>query len=637
MGFVDKLKGFFGFEKAKRYRDRDLRALEDKERFDDSNPQMSGDKGKSGNVNDYLRLYRSQPWVYACVRDISQAVSTVDFQVLRDETELNKKHPIYRLIRKPNKNETFGVFRRRIFIHLELTGNSFIEIVRDKQDNIIGMYVLRPDWIKILPHPKHKIAGYLYEIPGGETIAFSPEEILHLMYSDSEDEFWGISPAMAAQNGILLDFYAATFNRNYFIQGAEPNAVFESEFSITEKTYDRIRNTWHKRHGGSNIGHLPAILEEGLKYKPITSNHKDMQFIEQRKSSKEEIFEVFDVPIDWRKDLKQKKSFYFSNIIPKLTWFAEVFNEYLLNPEGAEDRDKFQIKFITRSIEAMVEDEEVKAKIAQSNVSHGIWTPNEAREYQYGWKPVPWGDTYWAPVGLMEWDNPRRSGEPEGDDGTEGPLPTDETPSPNGNGPGRNATTDDKTNGTASPSHVPKINQKVPVNDKTDPIKKKVDEDMINITVNMPEQHHTTNINVPEIKIPEIKMPDSVSIPAPQVNINIEKQDLPQIVIPAPVVNLNVEKQDLPQIIVPAPVVNLNVEKQDREVPIINFNPQINIEQPEININPELKVPNTIEEQRVLRDKQNRITGTITEKKVVEEDKNKKEDKNKEEDNKEKN
>jgi HK97 family phage portal protein len=611
MGFIDKFKGFFGFEKAKRYPDRDLRALEDKERFDDSDPQMSGEKGKSGNVNDYLRLYRVHPWIYACVRDISQAVSTVDFQVLRDGTELNKKHPTYRLIRKPNKNETFGVFRRRIFIHLELTGNSFVEIVRDKQDNIIGMYVLRPDWIKILPHPKHKIAGYLYEVPGGETIPYAPEEILHLMYSDSEDEFWGVSPAMAAQNGILLDLYASTFNRNYFIYGAEPNAVFESEFSITEKTYDRIRNTWFKRHGGSKNGHMPAILEEGLKYKPITSSHKDMQFVEQRKMSKDEIFEVYDVPIDWRKDLKQKKSFYFSNIIPKLTWFAEVFNEYLLNPEGAEDKDKFEIKFITRSIEAMVEDEEVKAKIAQSNVSHGIWTPNEAREYQYGWDKVPWGDTYWAPVGLMEWDNPRRSGESEEGDGTEGPLPTDDTPSPDGNGPGRNATTDDKTNGTSSPSHVPKVDQKVPTSDKTDPVKKKVDEDMINITVNMPEQHHVTNINVPEIKIPEIHMPDvhcdpNITVPVPDVKINVEKQDLPQIIIPAPIVNLNVEKQE-------TPVVNINVEKQSYPQPIINLSPNINVATPEININPELKIPDTIEEQRILRDKNNRITGSIKE------------------------
>lgn len=445
MGFFAEFGRFFGFSKAKRYPDRDFKDLDVKQRYDALEPEKDGDKGKSGNVNDYLRLYRTHPTVYTCTRDVAQACANVEFQVLRDDKEINKKHPVYRVIKRPNKHETFTVFRERTFIHLGLTGNAFWEIVRDKKSQeIIGMYVLRPDWIKILPHKRQKVAGYIYEVPGQEKILLSTEDVVHLMYSDSEDEYWGISPAMAAQNSITVDLYATAYNKQYFTHGAEPGGVLESEFSITDKAYDRLIANWYKRHGSYKNAHIPAILEEGLKYKPITSTHRDMQFQEQRKLSKEEIYDCYDVPIDWRRDLKQKKSFYFSNIIPKLNWLAEVFNEHLLNPEGTEDRDRFEVKFITRSIEAMVEDEEIKSKIAQSNVSHGIMTINEVREKYYGLDKVEWGDVYWAPVGLA----PHNSGL----------HPTSPTPG-EGQEPGRTVTENPKTNGMASPNHVPSVGE----------------------------------------------------------------------------------------------------------------------------------------------------------------------------------
>jgi len=442
MSLKDKIFGFFGFKKAEPVPLRELRPAEmdDIERWEsDRYGVYDGGKGRLGDLGSYLDLYRTQPWVYVCARDISQAFSTVDYQITNEGKEISKDDYRYRVIRKPNPFETFSDVRKKTSVHLELTGNSFWELVRDDKENLIGIYILRPDLMRIQPHPKYKIAGYRYEIESGKEILFSPDEIIHFKYIDPKDDYWGMPPAMAAQIGITLDFFAQTWNKNFFINGAEPGGILETDYSLSPQAHERLINNWMRRHRGGKNSHIPAILEEGMKYKPIESRHDDMQFIEQRKMSKEEIFEVFDVPINWRTDLNQKKSFYFSNIIPKLRWFSESINETLLNKEGTENKDKFEITFLTRSIEAMVEDEQIKSEIAQSNTTHGIMTINEVRERYYGLPPRPWGEDWWAPVGLA-------------------PTSAGVHPTNSGNEPGRTVN-DGYSAGLSDPSQVPKLGQ----------------------------------------------------------------------------------------------------------------------------------------------------------------------------------
>lgn len=618
MGFLSR---FFDFFKAKNSQPEERRFRE-KARFEAQQPELTGQKGRS-NVNDFLQLYRGAPWVHTCVRDIANAAASVDYQVLKDGKEIeNKKDKIVRLVRKPNQFETFSDFRKKTFLHLELTGNCFWEISRDpKTDEIIALYILRPDWIKILPHPKRKVAGFLYEVPGSAPIPFAADEVLHLKYADAEDEYWGVPPLIAAQNEIIIDLYATIYNKTYFENGAEPGGVLETDFSITDATYERLINLWYKRHGGVKNRHIPAILEEGLKYKPIVVDHEKMQFMEQKKYNKEVIYEIYDIPLDWRKDLNQKKSFFFSNIIPKLNWLAETFNEYLLNPEDSgEDKDRFEIKFLTRSIEAMVEDEAVKAQVAQSNVTHGIMTQNEVRERYYGMKPVEWGDTYWAPVGLMEWDNPRRLGV---------------APAPTGQDVGRTADDDPRSTGIKSPNQAPKLNN--PSASALDPNdiealidaeqaennKEEKKEKSLNLTVNV--QPPNLSVNIQKDKIEPI-----INVSPTPINVNVEKQDPPVVNVenkienPIPVVNVE-NKVETPNVKVN---VENKVEVEKQDLPAVNIvnevkTPNVNVESPIVNVDikPELKVPPTEETVKIIRDAKKQITGIIKETKPKEEEK----------------
>src|SRR3990167_5333669 len=223
----------------------------------------------ANELKDFLELYQIHPWVYSAVTAISTAAAGVPYQVLDGKEKEVKYEEICSTLCNPNPHQVWFEFIEQTFIYLELTGNCFWEEVKDENGNVLALYPLRPDKMKILPHPKTKVMGYIYEPRPGHEILYSPTEITHIKYHSSLDEYWGISPAYAAQNSLILDMYATSYNKKFFTNSAVPEGVLETEGSISDQTYRRLRQEWIKRHQGVGKAFEIAILEEGLKYKPI--------------------------------------------------------------------------------------------------------------------------------------------------------------------------------------------------------------------------------------------------------------------------------------------------------------------------------------------------------------------------------
>lgn len=365
-----------------------------------------GNKNKPGLVDlrDFLLLYKAHPSVYSAATDVAQLAASVNVQVQQNEKQI-KTGRLAKLFKRPNPHESWNTFLNISMLYLELCGNCFWEILRDDTGQIMAMFVLRPDKMSILPHPVMKVAGYVYRPSVGTDIAYDPSEIIHFKYPDPDNEHWGVGSLEAAKNALMLDFFSSAWNKNFFKNGAEPGGTLETDQSLTDQAFNRLLSTWYKRHKGVKNAHAPAVLEEGLKYRPVTPKHSDMQFDELRKMNKSEVYEAMRVPMDWKENTTKKKSLWMDNIIPKLEMIEQTVNAFLINPEGIDDLDKFQIKFMVRNILSMIEEDAVKSQIANQNVTHGIWTQNEAREILYGMDGVEWGDTYWMPLGLSEWDS----------------------------------------------------------------------------------------------------------------------------------------------------------------------------------------------------------------------------------------
>jgi HK97 family phage portal protein len=371
--------------------------------FSDSQDPLVANRYSTAELGDFLDLYSAHPWVYVCASSIAQAAASVKFEV-KSNGETLKPDEVGQFMVRPNPHQTWFDLIETTMLHLELAGNSYWEVLRGTEGDgkVEAIFPLRPDRMKIIPDAKKKVAGYEYQVDGGAPIPFKPEQILHLKYTSAKDEFYGTPPISAGQSEVTLDFYMTGWNKRFFKEGAEPGGVLETEQVLSETTWNRMRTFWNKRHRGPNRTHEIAILEGGLTYKPVTSKHAEMQYLEGKKASRDVVLAIMRVPpiivglvdgVTYANSKDQKKIFWQHNIIPKLMRIQDAINAFLM-PERVE------FNFVTKMIDSIVEDDEVKAQISQANVAHGIMTINEVREKYYNLPAVPWGDVYWAPVGL---------------------------------------------------------------------------------------------------------------------------------------------------------------------------------------------------------------------------------------------
>lgn len=96
-----------------------------------------------------------------------------------------------------------------------------------------------------------------------------------------------------AKNSIGLAIATEEYGAKFFANGATPGGILE--YPDTVKNPETVRGSWNKGFSGSN-SHKIAILEEGMKYTPISISPEQAQFLETRKFQIDEIARIFRVP-----------------------------------------------------------------------------------------------------------------------------------------------------------------------------------------------------------------------------------------------------------------------------------------------------------------------------------------------------
>ena len=126
-----------------------------------------------------------------------------------------------------------------------------------------------------------------------------------------------------AKNAIGMAIACEEYGAKFFANGAAPSGVLEHPGVIKDPT--RVREAWQGQFGGSANSHKVAVLEEGMKYTPISISPEQAQFLETRKFQINEIARIFRVPPHMVGDLEKSS---FSNIEQQSLEFVK----YTLEP-----------------------------------------------------------------------------------------------------------------------------------------------------------------------------------------------------------------------------------------------------------------------------------------------------------------
>ena len=137
------------------------------------------------------------------------------------------------------------------------------------------------------------------------------------------DGLVGYSPIAMAKNAIGLAIATEEYGAKFFANGAAPSGVLEHPGTIKDPS--RVREAWQSQFGGSGNSGKVAVLEEGMKYTPISISPEQAQFLETRKFQINEIARIFRVPPHMVGDLEKSS---FSNIEQQSLEFVK----YTLDP-----------------------------------------------------------------------------------------------------------------------------------------------------------------------------------------------------------------------------------------------------------------------------------------------------------------
>ena len=271
--------------------------------------------------------------VYSCVRILAEAVAGLPLHLYRYTDSGGKEkaidHPLYLLLHdEPNPEMSSFVFRETLMTHLLLWGNAYAQIIRNGKNEVIALYPLMPNKMSV-DRDEHGQLYYTYqrsneEAPTmkGSSVILKPSDVLHIP-GLGFDGLVGYSPIAMAKNAIGMAIACEEFGAKFFANGAAPSGVLEHPGTIKDPS--RVREAWQSQFGGSSNSGKVAVLEEGMKYTPISISPEQAQFLETRKFQINEIARIFRVPPHMVGDLEKSS---FSNIEQQSLEFVK----YTLDP-----------------------------------------------------------------------------------------------------------------------------------------------------------------------------------------------------------------------------------------------------------------------------------------------------------------
>lgn len=334
--------------------------------------------------------------VYACVRILAEAVASLPLHTYKYNKNGKEKaidHPLYYLLHdEPNPEMTSFVFRETLMSHLLLWGNAYAQIIRNGKGEVIAIYPLMPDRMRV-DRTKNGDLFYEYQTDKGN-VTLSRWEVMHIP-GLGFDGLIGYSPIAMAKNAIGMAIATEEYGATFFSNGANPGGVLEHPGVV--KDPKRVRESWNSVYQGSKNAHKIAVLEEGMKFKSIGIPPEQAQFLETRKFQINEIARIFRIPPHMIGDLEKSS---FSNIEQQSLEFVKyTLDPWVIRWEQAMQKallSKAEKKkyFIKLNVDGLLRGDYASRMQGYAiGIQNGFLSPNDVRELE-NMNTTPHGDVY---------------------------------------------------------------------------------------------------------------------------------------------------------------------------------------------------------------------------------------------------
>ena len=267
-------------------------AIEQRKGRQDNAPILSAhEDSPSVGVDSSLQVSS----VWACVTLIVENIASLPLFVYdtdeKGERRMAKNTRIYRILHdKPNERQTAFEFWEQMLLNYVLRGNAYARIGRDARGEAISLWPLASDQVEVIVDDDGSL---VYEYQYGEkSLTYNESEILHIR--GMGNGIVGMSPLEYMRSSVKVATSAQNHTSYVFRRKGRRPGIMTSQVDLKQDQREKLKNDFSDIVKGTN--EELYLLAAWLKFEPLGMSPADIQLLETRRFSVQDIARWFGVP-----------------------------------------------------------------------------------------------------------------------------------------------------------------------------------------------------------------------------------------------------------------------------------------------------------------------------------------------------
>ena len=363
---------------------------------------LHGKPSYSGVVVDEKSLL-GIPAIYASVKVISETVASLPLIVFRRDDDGGKARAkdsaLYRVLHEQaNPYMSAFRFKETMQANLCIYNRAYARIYRNGAGEVVQLVPLPTSKVEVTTRNGQRY--YKYQKGPTDVELLPAKKVFHVagLSLNGSD---GMSLTGTLDNAFGSVLATDEFAARFFSNDSTPGGVLESPKELSDSAYKRLKASWESKHRSVEDKHRVAVLENGITWKPTSTEPEKAQLLQTRQFQLAEMARVFRMQPHMIQDLsrstysnieQQSLEFVRDTIRPWLIrWEQDVVIQLI--PES--QRDELFAEFL---IDALLRaDFFTRMQGYRIAMEIGILSANEIREMENR-NHRDEGDTYYYPA-----------------------------------------------------------------------------------------------------------------------------------------------------------------------------------------------------------------------------------------------
>jgi HK97 family phage portal protein len=234
-----------------------------------------------------------------CVALRSELLASVGLHLYRRAPDGGRSRaddlPLYDVLHSIASERASSYELREFLIRsLDLTGNAFAAIERDRRGQVAALFALPPAAVTVDKLASGRLRYKVTDTSGG-TRVYLQDEILHIR-GPSRDGVMGLSPIAIARGALSLAMAQHQTASALVENSLNPSAVISFAEKLSPAAREQVLESVGRRlQGAANAGKF-LVMDGGPKFERMSFSPEDAQFLESTKFSAENVCRIFGVP-----------------------------------------------------------------------------------------------------------------------------------------------------------------------------------------------------------------------------------------------------------------------------------------------------------------------------------------------------